>query len=162
LLKRISSKLSLNFFPSEFGPRRCPPRPQHSSASGLWQDDLARPGGHEAGEPVMIRNYGPNYIRFKLASDVSFLVSILIMLMLSKELFYRTIPRMRALKFIAFVDMCSLVFAYTAATNPRYILRGSIFNYMVAICICIFTYAGLLHLTSNPSVVCVLFFDRYD
>jgi len=67
-----------------------------ASPMGLWQDDLAGLGGHEAGETVMIRNYRPNYFRFKLASDVSFLVSILIMLMLSKELFYRTIPRMRA------------------------------------------------------------------
>lgn len=113
-----------------------------ASPMGVWQEDLAGPGGHEAGEPVMIRNHGANYFRYKLASDVSFILSMLLVLMLSKEMFYRTIPRMRALKCIAFVDMCALVFAYTAATNPRYLLRGSIFNYLVAICICLLTYAG--------------------
>ncbi|XBI11987.1 hypothetical protein VPH35_138926 [Triticum aestivum] len=83
----------------------------------FWREDKAGPPypyGHDAGDPVL-----PGEAIFKSLSTVAFLTSLLLVLLVSSECFYRTWDRVAGLWLLALLDLACLVGAYVVGASPN-------------------------------------------
>ncbi|XP_052160576.1 uncharacterized protein LOC127777990 [Oryza glaberrima] len=80
---------------------------------GFWQED-DRAAGHRAGDPVLRDSVAARYKTFYYFNSTAFVTSLVIMVLLMSERFYRTETKVAALVVTTFIDLASLVGAYIA------------------------------------------------
>ncbi|XP_040380852.1 uncharacterized protein LOC121054685 [Oryza brachyantha] len=83
---------------------------------GFWQEDDAA-AGHRAGNPVLRDAVNRRYQAFYYFNSTAFVTSLVIMVLLMSERFYRTETKVVALMVTTFVDLASLVGAYVAGST---------------------------------------------
>ncbi|KAF0904444.1 hypothetical protein E2562_034517 [Oryza meyeriana var. granulata] len=83
---------------------------------GFWQED-DKVAGHKAGNPVLRDSINFRYQTFYYLNSTAFVTSLVIMVLLMSERFYRTETKVVALMVTTFVDLASLVGAYIAGST---------------------------------------------
>uniref|UniRef100_A0A0E0LAI2 PGG domain-containing protein n=1 Tax=Oryza punctata TaxID=4537 RepID=A0A0E0LAI2_ORYPU len=83
---------------------------------GFWQED-DRVAGHRAGYPVLRDSVAARYQTFFYFNSTAFVTSLVIMVLLMSERFYRTETKVAALMVTTFIDLASLVGAYIAGST---------------------------------------------
>nr|BAD69210.1 embryogenesis transmembrane protein-like [Oryza sativa Japonica Group] len=83
---------------------------------GFWQED-DRVAGHRAGDPVLRDSVAARYKTFYYFNSTAFVTSLVIMVLLMSERFYRTETKVAALVVTTFIDLASLVGAYIAGST---------------------------------------------
>uniref|UniRef100_A0A0E0LAI3 PGG domain-containing protein n=1 Tax=Oryza punctata TaxID=4537 RepID=A0A0E0LAI3_ORYPU len=81
---------------------------------GFWQDDKE---GFKPGNPVLRDKIRGRYQTFYYFNSTAFVTSLVIMVLLMSERFYRTEPKVVALMVTTFIDLASLVGAYIAGST---------------------------------------------
>ncbi|XP_044958172.1 uncharacterized protein LOC123409299 [Hordeum vulgare subsp. vulgare] len=89
---------------------------------GYWKHGKEGPGGHAAGDPVM-----PSYETYRMLNTMAFMTSMLLVVMVSSERFYRTWGRMAALLIMALLDVAYFVSAMVVAAGPSDLILGPVF-----------------------------------
>uniref|UniRef100_A0ACD5XE48 Uncharacterized protein n=1 Tax=Avena sativa TaxID=4498 RepID=A0ACD5XE48_AVESA len=94
----------------------------------LLQDDTQ--SGHHAGEPVLLYNYPNRYNAFFYCNSVSFMLSVVLILLLVNPTQYKPAIRSHALSICSAVSFICLMGAFAAGGTQH--MKGSIYIFVLA------------------------------
>ncbi|KAJ1698751.1 hypothetical protein LUZ63_007263 [Rhynchospora breviuscula] len=103
---------------------------------GDWQDDQ----GHKAGTPILHDKFFDRYQTFFYCNAISFLSSLVVIILLMNKHFHRDMKKVKALEITMVLDLFSFMAAYAAGSCRRisssiyvFLLMGAVFIYVLTL-----------------------------